>query len=70
MNTPGTAHECSGEIFPQREELCDVTDKYRDMEPVVDRSLEQPKIHPNNPCSSKYNLRHNPKPNCNDDYRY
>ena len=25
---------------------------------------------PTNPRSEKYDLRHNPKPNCNDDYRY
>ena len=29
-----------------------------------------PETSPTNPRSEKYNLRHNPKPNCNDDYRY
>ena len=70
QNTPGTAHECSLEIFPETEELCDVTDSCLDMEPDVQTSSEQPNNSPTNPRSSKCNLRHNPKPNCNDDYRY
>ena len=69
-NTPGTAHECSRETFPQTEELSDVTDTYPNMEPNVEISSEQLKSSPTNPRSSKYNLRHNPKPNCNDDYRH
>ena len=70
-NTPGTTHECSPEIFPQTDEISDVTDTYSHMEPPgVETSSEQPKNSPTNPRSSKYNLRHNPKPNCNDDYRY
>ena len=68
--TPGTAHECISEIFPHTEELCDVTDTYFDMEPDVETSSEQPNNSPTNPRSSKYHLRHNPNPNCNDDYRY
>ena len=28
-----------------------------------------PEPGPTNPRSQKYDLRHNPKPNCNDDYR-
>ena len=69
-NTPGTAHECSPEIFPQTEEFSDVTDTYPDMEPDVEASSEQTENSPTNPRSSKYNLRHNPKPNCNGDRRY
>ena len=69
-NTPGTAHECSLENFPRTEELCDVTDTYADKEPDVEISSEQPNSSPTNLRSSKYNLRHNPEPNCNDDYRY
>ena len=69
-NTPGIAHECSPEFFPQTEELNDVTDTYPDMEPEVELSSEQPNSSPTKPRSSKYNLRHNPEPNCNDDYRY
>ena len=69
-NTPGTAHECSPEFFHQSEELSDVTDTYPDTEHDVEASWEQPENSPTNTRSSKYNLRHNPKPNCNDDYRY
>ena len=69
-NLPGAAHDCSREVFPQREQLCDVTDTYPDMEPDVETRSEQPNNSPTNPRSSKYNLRHNPKLHCNDDYRY
>ena len=69
-NTPGTTHECSSEHFPQTNEVSDVTDTYPHMEPDVESSLEQTKNSPTKPRNSKYNLRHNPKPNCNDDYRY
>ena len=41
-STPRLAHECSREIFPQTEELCDVTDTYPYMELDVETSLEQP----------------------------
>ena len=54
-NTLGTAHECSPEIFPQTEELSDVTDTYPDMKPDVETSSEQQNISPTNPRSSKYN---------------
>ena len=67
-NTPGTTHECSPENFPQTGEVSDVTDTYPHMEPGMPSS-EQPGNSPTNPRSSKYTLRHNPKPNCNDDYR-
>ena len=69
-NTPGELHVCSPEILPNSDELGDVTDTCPHMEPHVDTSSEQPQNSPTNPCSSKYNLLHNPKPNCNDDYRY
>ena len=69
-NIPGTTHECSPEISPQTEELSDVTDTYPDMEHDVEASLEQPKTSPTKPRCSKDNLRHNPKPTCNNDYRY
>ena len=64
-NTPGTA-----EIFPQTNEVSDVTDTYPLMEHDVESSSEQPENSPTNPRSSKYIQRHNRKPNCNDDYRY
>ena len=37
------------------------------MEPDVETGLEQPNNSPTNPRRSKYNLRHNPKPDWNDD---
>ena len=69
-NTPGNPHVCSTEIFPSTDEVSDVTDTCPHMEPDVESSSEQPGNSPTNPRCSKYNLRYNPKPNCNDDYRY
>ena len=69
-NTPGNPHVCSPDIFPNSDQLCDVTDTCPHTEPDVETSSEQPQNSPTNPRSSKYNLRHNPKPNYNDDYRY
>ena len=69
-NTPGKTHECSPEFFHHTHGVSDVTDTYPHMEPDVESSSKQPRNSPTNPRSSKYNLRHNPKPNCNDDYRY
>ena len=57
----------SPEIFPQTDEVSDLTVTYPHMEPEAKSSSEQPENSPTNPRSSKYNLRHNPKPNCNDD---
>ena len=68
--TPGTAHEWSPEIFPKTDEVRDVTDTFPHMEPDMEPNSEQPEKCPTNPRSSKYKLRHNPKPNCNDDHRY
>ena len=69
-NTPGTAQECSREIFPQTEHLCDVIDTNPYVEPDVETSSEQSNTSPTKPRSSKYNSSHNPKPNCSDGYRY
>ena len=69
-NTPGNPHVCSPEIFTDTGEVSDVTETCPHMEPDVDSSSEQPENSPTHPRSSKYNLRHNPKPNCNDDYLY
>ena len=69
-NAPGTTHECSPEIFPPTHEAGDVADTYTHMELDVAPSSEQQGNSPSNTRSSKYNLRHNPKPNFNDDYRY
>ena len=67
---PGNPHVCSPKTFPNTDEIGDVTDTCPHMEPDAGTSSEQPQNSPTNPRSSKYNLRHNPKPNCNDDYRY
>ena len=69
-NTPGATYECSSEIFPQTDKIGDATDTYPHIKPDVESSSEQPGSSPTKPRSSKYNLRHNPKPNCNDDCRY
>ena len=69
-NTPGNPHVCSPEIFPCIDDVSDVTDTCPHMEPDVEPTSEQVEISPTDPRSSKYNLRQNPKPNCNDDYRY
>ena len=65
-NTPGNPHVCSPGIFPCTDEVSEVTE----MEPDVDSSPEQLQNSPANTRSSKYNLRLNPKPKCNDDYLY
>ena len=69
-NTQGITHECSPEILPPTDAPNDVADTYTHMEVDVGTSSGQQENSPSNPRSSKYNLRHNPKPNCNDDYRY
>ena len=70
MNTPGNPQICSPELFPDTGKVSDLTDTCPRMEPDVESSPEQQENSPVNPRSSKNNLRHNPKPNCNDDYRY
>ena len=69
-NTPGNLHVCSPQIFPNTAEVSNVADTYPHMELDAQTSPELPQKSLTNPRSSKYNLRHNPKPNCNDDYRY
>ena len=69
-NTRGNTHECSPEFFPPIHDTNDVADTNTHMEPDVGTSSGLKENSPSNPRSSKYNLRHNPKPNCNDDYRY
>ena len=68
--TPGTAQGCSREVFPLKEELSDVTHTCPYQELGAKTSPEQLNKNPTNSGSSKYKLRYNPKPNCNDDYRY
>ena len=69
-NTPGKIPENSPEMIPQPDGSYDERDVDRDIQPDADTSVEQFDPMPTNPRSSKYDLRHNPKPNCNDDYRY
>ena len=69
-STPGATRESSPEIIPQVDNSYDGTDTDHYMQPDADTSVEQIDPMPTKPRSSKYDLRHNPKPNCNDDYRY
>ena len=69
-STPGIIPQNSPEIIPQPDGPYDGRDVDRDTQPDADMSVEQLDPMPTNPRSSKYDLRHNPKPNCNDDYRY
>ena len=67
---PGTIQEDSPEILPHTNEIGDRTDTDHYMEPNAEASSEQLGPTDINPRSTKYDLRHNLKPNCNDDYRY
>ena len=69
-STPGAIRENSPKIVPQTDKPCDGADTYQYMQPDADTGVEQHGFTPTSPGSSKYDLRHNPKPNCNDDYRY
>ena len=69
-STPGKTPKKSPEIIPQTDRLSDGTDTDHYMQPDADTCVEQPDPIPTNPRSSKYDLRHNPKPNYNDDDRY
>ena len=65
-------HKRTPQTFPppHTDEMADGTDTDHYMQPDANNSVEQIDPTPTNPRSSKYDLRHNPKPNCNDDYRY
>ena len=66
-SAPGTIRENSPEIIPQADRSYDGTDTDHYMQPDSDTSVEQPDPTPTNSRSSKYDLCHNPKPNCNND---
>ena len=68
--TPGTIQEDSSDILPHADEINDRTDTDHYMQPDADNSVEQIDPTPTNPRSSKYDLRHNSRPSCKDDYRY
>ena len=69
-STSGTIREDSPETIPQANGSYDGTEADQYMQPDADTSVEQPDPTPTNLRSSKYDLRHDPKPNCNDGYRY
>ena len=69
-STPGTRPENSPENIPQPDRSYDGMDKVYNMQPDADAGVEQLDPTPTNPRNSKYDLGHNPKPNCNVDYRY
>ena len=69
-STPRTIQEDSSEILPHRDEINDKTDTDHYMQPDADNSVEEIDPTPTNPRSSKYDLRHNPRSKCNEDYRY
>ena len=69
-STPGTIQVVSSDILPHAVEIDDGTDTDHHMQTDGDNSVEQVDPTPTNPRSSQYNLRHEPWPNCNDDYRY
>ena len=51
-NTPGNSRKWSPEVFPQTEELCEVTDTYPYMEPDGEAGSEQHNRTPTTPRSS------------------
>ena len=69
-STPGTLQEDSSGIFPHTDDIDDGTDTDHYMQPDADTSVEQTDPTPTNPRSLKYDLGHNPRPICNEDYRY
>ena len=69
-NNPGITPDNSPQIISQPDGSSEGGDVDCDTQLDADMSVEQLDPVPTNPRSSKYDLRHNPKPNCNDDYRY
>ena len=69
-STPGIIPESSPEIIPQPDGSYDGRDVDHDTQSDAVISVQQLNPTPTNPRSSKYDLRHNPKSNCDHDYRY
>ena len=69
-STPGTIPGNSPEVIPQPDRSYDGLDMDHDTQSDADTSVEQLDPTPTNPRSSKYDVRYNPKPNYDDDYRY
>ena len=64
-STPEEIRDSSTEIPPPRDGLCDGTDTDHYRVPDAEMISEQPNPTPIKPRSTKYDLRHNPEPNCN-----
>ena len=67
---PRVIQEDLPEIFPHTDEVGDGTDTDHYMEPDAEVNAEPLSPTDINPRCTKYDLRHNPKQNCNDNYRY
>ena len=67
---PVIIQEDSPEILPHTDEVVDGTDTDHYVEPDAETNSEQLSPTNVNPRSTKYDLRQNSKPNCNDDCRY
>ena len=67
---PGNIQENSPEILPHTNEVGDGTDTDHYVEPDAEVNSEQLSPTDVNPRSTKYDLRQNPTPICNDDCRY
>ena len=65
-----TTRESYPENFLQTDEFCDGTDTDQCMELDAEAISEQPNPSNANPRNTKNDLRHDPKPKCNDDYSY
>ena len=68
--TQGTMRGSSPDNFPQAIRSCEGTDTDHYMKPHADTSVEKPNPTSTKPRSLKYDLRHNPKPKGNENYRY
>ena len=66
---PGTIQEDSPDILPHSDETSDGTDTDHYMEPDAEVNVEPFSPTNINPRSTRYDLRHNPAPICNDDDR-
>ena len=68
-NIPGTIQD-SPESLPHTDEIGDGSDTDHYMEPDAQANSELLRPADLNPRCTKYDLRHNPKMNCIDDYRF
>ena len=67
---PGTLKGSIPEILSQADILGDGTDTDHYIQPDANTSVEQSNPPSTNPGRAKNDLRHIPKPNCNDEYRF